>query len=106
VSFRGLDSWKTLEQLEKAVTKVWESNKAPLRVCIVLNSGAEVGAPMSITFKHFGICGGKRMQGILKSGLARLTVSFTVNLHWKTLFCRFIVHLSSWKGSAIVNSGN
>jgi hypothetical protein len=30
--FRGMDSWKMLEQLEKAVTSVWESGKAPLRV--------------------------------------------------------------------------
>jgi len=38
---RGLDSWKTLEQLEKAVTKVWESNKAPLRA-VKVDIGMEI----------------------------------------------------------------
>lgn len=38
---RGLDSWKTLTQLEKAVTKIWESNKAPLRA-VKVDVGMEV----------------------------------------------------------------
>ncbi|KAG0619381.1 hypothetical protein M758_4G135600 [Ceratodon purpureus] len=38
---RGKDSWKMLEQLEKAVTSVWESGKAPLRA-IKVDIGMEI----------------------------------------------------------------
>lgn len=38
---RGMDSWKMLEQLEKAVTSVWESGKAPLRA-VKVDVGMEI----------------------------------------------------------------
>lgn len=47
---RSLDSWKTLAELQKAVTSIWESAKAPLRA-VKIDVGLEVDLGTALNIK-------------------------------------------------------